>query len=503
MLLRMDNIVKKYGDLVANDKVNLTLNKGEILAVIGENGAGKTTLMKVLYGLEQPTSGTIVINGEEIQIKDANQAIKNGIGMVQQHFMLFETFNVTENIVYGKEPRKGVFFDLERAKRDVKKISQEYELPLDPERGIAGMPVGLRQRVEILKVLYQNSDIIIFDEPTAVLTPQEVKELLKTLKQLAKMGKSIIIITHKLYEVMSVADRAMVMRAGEVVADVRIEDTTAEELSFLMVGRHLIEQKIPEKEVGQVLLNVEDLCLADEHGSTILKDVNIHVKSGEIVGVAGVSGNGQTELVECLFGLRKAVTGSISLKEKNLFNKSVKFIRKAGISLVPEDRYIWGSAIEATLYESAIMGHYAKPEISSKGMISGKKAIEFTQQIIRDFGVKAETAEQTVGSLSGGNAQKLIVGREIKQDTPLLIVAEPTRGVDVGAMEAIHDKIIEKRMNGDGVLLVSSELSEIIKLSDRIYVMYEGEINGELFKETMDEEEIGVLMAGGRKHAEN
>lgn len=497
MLLRMENIVKKYGDLVANNNVNLTLNKGEILAVIGENGAGKTTLMKVLYGLENPTSGSIYINDKEVHIKDTSHAISNGIGMVQQHFMLFEPFTVTENIVYGKEPTKGIYFDVERANKIVEELSEKYELHLNPKRKIQGMPVGLRQRVEILKVLYQNADIIIFDEPTAVLTPQEVRELLKTMKQLAKLGKSIIIITHKLGEVMEVADRAMVLRAGEQISDVNIEDTTIEELSYMMVGRLLVETQIEKAEVGKDILRVEGLKLQGNEKEPILDGVDLHVRAGEIVGIAGVSGNGQTELIECIFGLRKTDSGKVTINGEDILNKSVMEVRNSGISLVPEDRYIWGSAVNATLTECSIMAHYQKPEFSSMGIINSKKAKSFTEELIKEFDVKADTPNQKVGSLSGGNTQKLIVARETKQEKPLLIACEPTRGVDIGAMEFIHDKIINKRMKGDGVLIVSSELSEIMKLSDRIYVMYEGKINGEFTRGNVNEEELGLLMAGG------
>lgn len=497
MLLRMENIVKKYGDLIANNNVNLTLNKGEILAVIGENGAGKTTLMKVLYGLENPTSGSIYINDKEVHIKDTSHAISNGIGMVQQHFMLFEPFTVTENIVYGKEPTKGIYFDVERANKIVEELSEKYELHLNPKRKIQGMPVGLRQRVEILKVLYQNADIIIFDEPTAVLTPQEVRELLKTMKQLAKLGKSIIIITHKLGEVMEVADRAMVLRAGEQISDVNIEDTTIEELSYMMVGRLLVETQIEKAEVGKDILRVEGLKLQGNEKEPILDGVDLHVRAGEIVGIAGVSGNGQTELIECIFGLRKTDSGKVTINGEDILNKSVMEVRNSGISLVPEDRYIWGSAVNATLTECSIMAHYQKPEFSSMGIINSKKAKSFTEELIKEFDVKADTPNQKVGSLSGGNTQKLIVARETKQEKPLLIACEPTRGVDIGAMEFIHDKIINKRMKGDGVLIVSSELSEIMKLSDRIYVMYEGKINGEFTRGNVNEEELGLLMAGG------
>lgn len=503
VILHMEQIVKCYGDLVANDRIDLTLHRGEILAVIGENGAGKTTLMKVLYGMEQPTGGSIFINGNEIHIRNAAHAISCGIGMVQQHFMLFDPFTVAENVVYGREPVKGLFFDVKKAKEIIRTLSAQYELPLDPDAKINGMPVGLRQRVEILKVLYQNAEIIIFDEPTAVLTPQEVHELLKTMKQLAASGKSIIIITHKLNEVMEVADRAMVMRAGKLIADVAIKDTDIEQLSFMMVGRHLVEKEIPAIDAGDDVLRVKDLCLKGSGEVPVLDHLSLHVKAGEIVGIAGVSGNGQSELAQCLFGLRHCDGGTITVAGTDVTNQKVRRVRAAGSAMIPEDRYIWGSASLATISETAIMGHYRKSEYSSRGMLKIKSIRNFAGQLVREFSVKTDSIHLKTGSLSGGNAQKLIAAREISQHTPLLIACEPTRGVDIGAMEFIHDRLIEKRTRGDAVLLISSELSELMKLSDRIYVMYDGKINGEFLRGKVDEEELGLLMVGGNKHDAN
>lgn len=493
----MENIVKYYDKLCANDHVDLSLDKGEILAVIGENGAGKTTLMKILYGLEAPTSGRIVLNGEEVQFHNPSQAIAKGIGMVQQHFMLFEPFTIAENIVYGKEPKKGAFFDVDLANKNIAELSQKYELPLNPKQKIAGLPVGLRQRVEILKVLYQNSEIIIFDEPTAVLTPQEVTDLVKTLKQLAEAGKSIIIITHKLCEVMDVADRVMVMREGKLIDDVLVSDTTIEEISFKMVGRQLVDQEIKEINTGTDILRVRNLKRKASLASHKLEDVNIHVKAGEIVGIAGVSGNGQNELIDSIFGLKKCDSGEILIKDVSTFNKDVREVRNSGVALVPEDRYLWGSAKDGSLTENTIMAHYKKEGLSKNGILNSGNTRDFTAALIKEFSVKADSPDQKIKSLSGGNAQKLVVAREVAQKTPLLIACEPTRGIDIGAMEFIHDKLIEKRDNGDGVLLISSELTEITKLSDRIYVMYEGRINGEFERGKVNEEQLGLLMAGG------
>lgn len=501
-VLRMENITKVFGELVANDQISISLNKGEILAIIGENGAGKTTLMKILYGLESAANGTIYVHGKETRIRNTANAISNGIGMVQQHFMLFDPFTVAENIVYGQEPKKGLVFDLDRADQIVEELSKKYELPLNPRTLIQGMPVGLRQRVEILKVLYQNAEIIVFDEPTAVLTPQEVHELLKTMKQLAASGKSIIIITHKLNEVMEVADRAVVLRLGKQVANVMVADTSIEELSFLMVGRNLADKKVIHNPPKADVLEIKNLSKKGNGSKPILNDLSIHVGGGEIVGIAGVSGNGQSELISMLFGLSKADSGQILVNTKNITNLDVCQIRESGVALIPEDRYIWGVATDASVSESAIMGHQSKTDYASRGFLRMNRIVQFAKRLVQQFKVKVDDISQKTGSLSGGNAQKLVVAREMKQETPLLIAAEPTRGVDIGAMEFIHEKLIEKRDRGDAILLISSELSEILKLSDRIYVMFEGRINGEFTHDNVTEEELGFLMVGGRQKLE-
>lgn len=498
-VLRMENITKTFGTLVANDSINLTLKKGEILAVIGENGAGKTTLMKILYGLEQANEGRIYVNEKEVSIRNAADAIALGIGMVQQHFMLFDPFTVAENIVYSREPRKGPVFDLDAAAQVVRELSRKTELPLDPNAKIEGMPVGLRQRVEIFKVLFQNAEIIIFDEPSAVLTPQETRELLKTIKNLAASGKSIIIITHKLNEVMDVADRAVVLRLGKEVANVKVAETSVEELSYLMVERTLNQNPISHNEPQKDILVVKDLSIQRSNTKPILDRVSLHVAGGEIVGIAGVSGNGQSEFIAALFGLQKVDSGAVFIEGENVVNRDVQSIRNVGVSLIPEDRNIWGIASQAKISESAIMGHQKKPAFSKFGSLNVRAIRKFAQTIIKQYKVKTDDIALKTGSLSGGNAQKLIVAREISHETPLLIAAEPTRGVDIGAMEFIHEKLIEKRDRGDAILLISSELSEIMKLSDRIYVMFEGKINGEFQHGQVTEEELGYLMVGGEK----
>ena len=469
MLLEMKNIVKKYGSLTANKDVSLHLNKGEILAIAGENGAGKSTIMKILYGLEQASSGEIYMDGERKEFHSPSDAMACGIGMVQQHFMLFSDMTVAENIVYSREIRRGIFIDEKRLYETINNLSKQYKLFIDPKSVVKECSVGLQQRVEILKVLYQNAEIIIFDEPSAVLTPLEVDELLKTMKALAAGGKSLIIITHKLNEVMEVADRIVVMRMGEVAAERKKEETSIEELSYLMVGRQVVSNQIKPHESAQTVLDVKDLSLYGEN-KKVLDHINIQVSEGEIVGIAGVSGNGQTELIRCLSGLQHSDEGRIFLSAKDVTNKSVQEIRNAGMAHIPEDRYAWGSALEATLYDNALIGFEEK--CSRKG-------------------------------LSGGNAQKLIVAREISKNTKFLIACEPTRGIDIGAIEYIHGELVKKRDKGDGILLVSSELSEILALSDRIYVIFEGKIRGEFSRKefiegTMDDRKLGLVMTGGK-----
>lgn len=501
MLLEMKHITKVYGTLRANDDVHLSLNQGEILAVVGENGAGKSTLMKILYGLEQPTQGEVYLNGELQKFRSPHDAMAKKIGMVQQHFMLLEPCTVAENIVYGWEPRKkGIFFDREEAVRITENLCEKYGLYIDPRRRAGDCPVGLQQRVEILKVLYQDADIIIFDEPSAVLTPQEVTELLKTMKMLASMGKSIIIITHKLHEVMEVADRVMVMRLGKHIKEMPKAETTIEEMSFLMVGRRIIDQVVPPQETTGPILQVEDVVLAGSDQKNILDHFNIHVDAGEIVGIAGVSGNGQSELIQCLTGLLPVTGGSITLAGQDIAGKTVGEIRRAGCTCIPEDRYLWGCAKKATLTETAIMAHQHKPQLSGRGLLNDKNARKFAAKLLADYDVRNSGLNQRAGELSGGNLQKLIVAREMEHHSPLLIAAEPTRGVDIGAMEFIHSQLLEKRAKGDAVLLISSELSEIMTLADRIYVIYEGKAVGEFKKADATEEALGILMMGGSAH---
>lgn len=501
MLLEMKQIKKLYGSLLANHNIDLALEKGSVLAVVGENGAGKSTLMKILYGLEQPTAGEIFLNDHKINIKSPTDAIKAGIGMVQQHFMLFSEFTVAENIVYSNEPRKNsLFFNRAKAEQVVAELSKTYLLNVDPSAKVKDCPVGLQQRVEILKVLYQNADIIILDEPSAVLTPQEVTELFKTIRQLVAMGKSVIIITHKLHEVMEISDRVLVMRSGELVKEMNTADTSIEELSFLMVGRKIIKQTVSGQLVGDTVLEIVDLHHIDALGHPRLNGINMHVNAGEIVGIAGVSGNGQSELIECISGLCQANANSIFLSGREISNQPVNVIRDSGFACIPEDRYKHGCAAEASLSETAIMGHQYKPVLSRKGVLKDKNIVSFTKQLIEKYAVKTSGTMQKVEELSGGNIQKLIVAREIEQHAPFLLAAEPTRGVDIGAMEFIHDKLLKRRKEGCAILLVSSELTEIRKLCDRIYTIYDGVLNREFSREEATEEGLGLMMMGGIKH---
>ncbi len=498
MLIRMNNITKTFGPLVANDNVNLTLNKGEILAVVGENGAGKSTLMKILYGLQSYDSGEILINEKPVSFHSPSDAIANGIGMVQQHFMLFPPYTAAENIVYAHEKKRGIFFDRKKSVKAVEEICGRYGLYVDPNKRVSDCSVGIQQRIEILKVLYQGVDIIIFDEPSAVLTPQEVDELLATILDLKKAGKSIILITHKLNEVMAVADRVMVMRSGRVVKEMYKEDTSIDEMSLLMVGHRLAERVIAPPKAGETVLNIEKLVLKGNGGKNILDELSLHVDGGEIVGIAGVSGNGQSELIEAITGLKKYNSGKIEIASHDISGLSVKEIRNAGCACIPEDRYYWGSASEASLEENCIMAHQNDEKILKKGLLSAKEVTSFSEEIMKDFDVRYTSSKQNMKDLSGGNAQKLIVAREMAQSSPLLIAAEPTRGIDIGAIDYIHGKLLEKRDRGDGILLISSELTEIMELSDRIYVIYEGHIAGEFTRESATSEGIGILMMGGK-----
>lgn len=454
--------------------------------------------MRMLYGMEQPDSGEILVNGKQVSFTSPSDAIDHRIGMVHQHFMLFPYLTVAENVVIGREPKKLGFFQRKEAIEAVRALSEQYRIPLRPLEKVMKCSVGEQQKIEIIKVLYQGADIIVLDEPTAVLTPLEVKELVKTIRFLASEGKSIIIITHKLQEVLDVADRVTVLRNGQVTGSMPVKEANAPLLAKLMVGRELKAVEARKPLNGSPFLKVKNVTVQEQKSKPALNNVSFHVAKGEIVGIAGVSGNGQSELIQAISGLTTIQSGSILIGEKEITSKSVLERREAGLSHIPEDRYKWGAAKDATVEENAIMGYHRKKEFSKRGWIQTKTLRPVLEKWISHYEIKTRSVKETAGNLSGGNLQKLIVARELGQQQPFLIAAEPTRGVDIGAMEVIHDSLIQKRNEGGSILLVSSELSEIMKLSDRVLVMYEGEIAGELQRSEATEEQISILMAGGK-----
>jgi len=494
LLVEMKHITKRYGEVIANDDVSLALEENEILAIVGENGAGKTTIMKILYGLEHPDAGEIFIRGQKVLITSPRAAMAHHIGMVQQHFMLFDTLSAAENIVYQNEIRKGIFFDHKKTNQTVLELSQSYGLPIDPQAIVQQLPIGSQQRVEILKILYQQSQIIIFDEPSAVLTPLEVEELLKTMKQLKAMGKSLILITHKLQEVMDVADRVIVMRQGKVTFESKVTDTNVKELTYHMVKRHLNTRTLKPQNPGEVQLELKHISVYGNSAKKELDDISLCVRSFEIVGIAGVSGNGQSLLARVISGLLDSDAGELFIKGQNLTHQSVHSIRQAGLSHVPDDRYLWGSAREATLGENALMGFEYRPDFTQKGILKSQKIKHLTNSLIDRYQIKADDWQQKMSQLSGGNAQKLVVGREFEQNSEVLLVNEPTRGIDIGAMEFIHQQLVEKRDNGCAILLISSDLNEIMTLSDRIIVLFEGRINATFVRGEADARQLGLYM---------
>jgi len=499
--VKMENIVKKFGSFTANDGINLTVHKGEVHSILGENGAGKSTLMNVLYGMYRPTSGQIYIKGEKVDISSPKHAIELGIGMVHQHFMLIQPFTVTENIVLGIEPVKGVKIDYKLAKKKVLEISEKYGMQVDPDARIEDISVGMQQRVEILKVLYRGADILILDEPTASLTPQEIDELMVIIKNLTKDGKSIIIITHKLKEIKACSDNCTIIRQGKYINTVKVDAVSESELAALMVGRDVnfkVEKK--EQEPGAEVLSVKNVRARDYRGVEILKGFDIAVRAGEIVGLAGVDGNGQTELVEILSGLKKADSGEITMNGKDIFNKTPREIFDKGLSSIPADRQKHGLVLEFSIEDNLILQHYNEAPYS-KGFILARKVIrEHATKMMDKFDIRPRGAEANpAGSLSGGNQQKVIIAREVTNDSDLLIAVNPTRGLDVGAIEFVHRYLVEQRNKDKAVLLISFELDEIMNLSDRIEVIFDGQITGEVLGEDADEKELGLLMAGGKK----
>ncbi|MBB5354821.1 simple sugar transport system ATP-binding protein [Anoxybacillus mongoliensis] len=499
-VIEMLNIRKVFGNFVANDNITLQLKKGEIHALLGENGAGKSTLMNVLFGLYQPDGGEIRVKGKKVNIANPNVANDLGIGMVHQHFMLVDTFTVTENIILGSEPTKGGQIDIEKAEKEVRELSERYGLAVDPKAKIADISVGMQQRVEILKTLYRGADILIFDEPTAVLTPQEIQELIQIMKALVREGKSIILITHKLKEIMEVCDRVTVIRRGKGIGTLNVSETNPNELASLMVGRevHFKTEKQPPK-VGKPVLEIENLVVKDARGITAVDHLNLTVHAGEIVGIAGVDGNGQTELIEAITGLIKSESGSIRLNGKEIRNLTPRQITETGVGHIPQDRHKHGLVLDFPIGENMVLQTYYKEPYSKRGILNFKAIYDKARQLIREFDVRTPDEYTKARALSGGNQQKAIIGREVDRDPDLLIAAQPTRGLDVGAIEFIHKRLIEQRDKGKAVLLVSFELDEIMNVSDRIAVIYEGKIVAIVDPKETTEQELGLLMAGSKR----
>ncbi len=501
--IEMLNITKRFPGIIANDNITLQLKHGEIHALLGENGAGKSTLMSVLFGLYHPEEGVIKKDGEVVQINDPNDANDLGIGMVHQHFKLVECFTVLDNIILGVEPNKYGFLKKEEARAKVIALSDKYGLQVDPDAVIEDITVGMQQRTEILKMLYRDNEILIFDEPTAVLTPQEIEELMQIMKNLAAEGKSILFISHKLNEIMEVADRCTVLRKGKYIGTVNTADTTMEELSSMMVGRDVnFHVEKGESHPGDVILDVENMTVASKvHKKNAVKDVSLQVRAGEIVCIAGIDGNGQTEFVYGLSGLEPLKSGSIHLLGKDITKAPIRTRSVMGMSHIPEDRHKHGLVLDYTLEDNLILQRYFEPEFTdSFGFLRRKNIRNYANRLIEQYDVRSGQGPVTVArAMSGGNQQKAIVAREIDKDPELLIAVQPTRGLDVGAIEYIHKQIVAQRDEGKAVLLVSLELDEVMDLSDRILVMYEGEIVGEFDPKKVTVEELGLYMAGAKR----
>lgn len=503
-IIEMLNITKEFPGIKANDNVTLQLRRGEIHALLGENGAGKSTLMSILFGLYQPTSGMIKMNGKEVHINNPNDANDLNIGMVHQHFKLVECFSVLDNIVLGVEPTKGLFLEKKGARERVMALSDKYGLKVDPDALISDITVGMQQRTEILKMLYRDNDVLIFDEPTAVLTPQEIEELMKIMKNLAKEGKSILFITHKLNEIMEVADRCTILRKGKYIGTVDIKDTTKEELSRMMVGRDVsfsVDKKPAQP--GETVLKVEHMTVPSKvHSNNAVKDVSFNVRRGEIVCIAGIDGNGQSEFVQALTGLEKMSSGKIIFEGKDITNATIREKSKAGMSHIPEDRHKHGLVLDYTLEQNMVLQRYWDHEFQTAGFIKNKAVRTYSDKLIEQYDVRSGQGSSTiVRSMSGGNQQKAIIAREIDKDPELLVAVQPTRGLDVGAIEYIHKQLVAQRDSGKAVLLVSLELDEVMDVSDRILVMYEGELVGQLDPKQITVEELGLYMAGAKRDA--
>lgn len=498
--VEMLNITKIYDSVISNQNVSIEVYQDEILGLIGENGAGKTTIMNILYGMRTKDDGCIKFFGEEVDIPTPNAAIKLGIGMVHQHFMLMPNLSVLQNIILGKTPCKNGFIDEKKARNSILSVANEYNLAVDLDKKIYQLSVGEKQRVEIVKALYRNVKVLILDEPTAVLTPPEIEKLLELLNKLKKQGCAIIFITHKLKEVMTITDRISVMRKGVVVRNLLTKDANTDILSELIVGKK-VDLNIPRGKYkpGDTLLKVENLKVLNQRGLKAVKGVSFEIKAGEILGVAGVEGNGQTELIEALTGMTKPVGGKILFLNKNITLTSVRERREFGMSHIPEDRLKMGGAKNCSIKENLILNAYYRKDYYKYGFINNKKLFDLSESLCKLFGVKTPNSSYNLGSLSGGNMQKVVVAREMNADPKVLIAAQPTRGIDIGAIQEIHKRIIGARDGGKGILLISAELDEILSLSDRILVMYEGEISAVLSRDEADEKTMAMYMTGAKK----
>ena len=501
-VVKFEHVSMEFPGVLANDDVSLEIKKGEVFALVGENGAGKSTLMNILYGINTPTNGEVYVKGRRIEHFSPKAAIECGVGMVHQHFMLVPSFTVAQNIVLSREPRRlGVFFDNARAERETRSLVEEYGLEVDPAATVRDISVGLQQRVEILKTLYRGADILILDEPTAVLTPQETDELFDVIRRIVREKQmTVIIITHKLYEVMAISDRVGVMRQGRLAGLENTRDVNEKILASMMVGRPVLFDHLEKTgETGDVVIGVEDLRVGDNRGLEAVRGVSLSVRAGEVLGIAAIEGNGQSELLEAICGLRRAESGHVRIGGEDVTNRSPGEIRARGLANIPEDRLATGVDKFASVTDNLLVGRQRDKEFNALGFHQKRPSIErYASELYERFDIRGAGVDTEVGSMSGGNMQKVVVAREFSYDTPALVISQPTRGVDIGAMEFIHTRIIEKRNSGCAVLLSSADLDEVFRLSDRIITLYEGRVTGEFRADSITKEEIGYYMTGHR-----